>query len=321
MDLVDSGGGAARAAGTPAVVAAGNLRGAGAIGWCPRSARDDDAARSPRSARHRAAAGRRLEPHSRGRAADQSHLLRRTDLSEHWTEPRRSAARTDVQRRRRRRRPTALLQRRVQQAAVRVSPPAQPGVSPGRSRYRFRLRRECGGDGTVDLPRVSARRNPVRGPARRVLRGPAARAHAATGHLVGERGCRTVGIGGVPARHRCGRLVRAVAQYGVAGRHRRRSRICDPVSPRVALDRPRNRPVAVAAGTGGDRTAAVLVGCDPVRGARLGAHRPHRCCAQRRMGDHPGADVSALRRRQSEGQRVVLSRRPAIPGAVYRYWR
>ena len=73
-----------------------------------------------------------LGAHAVRRAAHEPHLLRRADLPEHRPEPRRPEAGADVQRRHGRVRPAAVLERRVQQAAVRLPAPAEPGL-PGRS--------------------------------------------------------------------------------------------------------------------------------------------------------------------------------------------
>ena len=151
------------------------------------------ASRAARSAPAARRIGARVCPgRSRG-AEDQPHLLRRTHLPGHRAEPQRSPARADVQRRHRRIRRAPVLAGRVQQGAVRVSLPSQPGLSPDRRARGDRLQGQRGGRRAAGLDRVSphdhAHRTARGGRSRRAHRG----AHPRTAPLVAFGGGRAVG--------------------------------------------------------------------------------------------------------------------------------
>ena len=194
-------------------------------------------------------------------AADQSHLLRRADLSEHRTEPGGLAARADVQRRRDRERPAALLERRIQQAAVRLSalcsawPTASSasGTTPA-----FVVNAVAMGLAVcfVYLLVVVLFEDRAGG----VLRRAAAGAHAGADRLVGDAAVEPSASCACVAALLAAACFMRSQEHGVARRRRRRGGVRDPVSTGVAPDRAGDCAVALAARARGIRAPAAVVG-------------------------------------------------------------
>ena len=129
-----------------------------------------------------------------GGAPHAPHLLRRADLPGDWAEPLGPQARADVQRRDGRARPAAVLERPIQQAAVRVPSRPEPGVPRLRRSPGNRLRGQRPGDGGDRLCGVSAHAAAVRRCHRGVLLGAVDHAHAPATGVVGHRRGRTDGL-------------------------------------------------------------------------------------------------------------------------------
>ena len=174
------------------------------------------------------------------------------------------------------RREAALLDRRIQQAAVRLSACPQPGLSRRRRWHHTGVRDQRRGDGTIRLLRLPARRARVRGSRRGVLRRAAARAHAGAAGLVGDRRGRTLGFGRVSGGASGDSVLRAIAEHGLARRRGGCRGLRGPVSTGVVADRTGGRVARLAAVAGGIRAPATVVGGPGVPRSRRrpsGAHR------------------------------------------------